>query len=143
MLTIHAAHDPYSSRVALTIADNGCGMDQETVKRAFDPFFSAKPAGRRRGMGLPKALRWVESSGGRCGWKAGRTGNQNHDPAARRRRRFQLADQQTQKTTRPNDVFHDVVAASLATTFFGSDMTPVRQPPQTERSDIAPGPDRR
>ncbi len=30
----------------------------------FDPFFSSKPAGRRRGLGLAKALRWVESSGG-------------------------------------------------------------------------------
>ncbi len=63
-LTVHAAHDPYSSRVVLTITDDGCGMDQETVKRAFDPFFSSKSAGRRRGLGLPKALRWVESSGG-------------------------------------------------------------------------------
>jgi hypothetical protein len=63
-VSIHAAYDPYSSRVALTISDNGCGMDQETLKRAFDPFFSSKPAGRRRGLGLPKALRWVEASGG-------------------------------------------------------------------------------
>jgi signal transduction histidine kinase len=39
-------------------------MDEEIVKRAFDPFFSSKPAGRRRGMGLAKALRWVEASGG-------------------------------------------------------------------------------
>lgn len=63
-ITIHAAFDPYSSRVAVTISDNGCGMDEGTLKRAFDPFFSSKPAGRRRGLGLPKALRWVESSGG-------------------------------------------------------------------------------
>jgi signal transduction histidine kinase/HD-like signal output (HDOD) protein len=63
-ITIHGAFDPYSSRVAITVADNGCGMDDETLKRAFDPFFSNKPAGRRRGMGLPKALRWIESSGG-------------------------------------------------------------------------------
>jgi putative nucleotidyltransferase with HDIG domain len=63
-VTIHAAYDAYSSRVALTVADNGCGMDDETLKRAFDPFFSSKPAGRRRGMGLAKALRWIESSGG-------------------------------------------------------------------------------
>jgi signal transduction histidine kinase len=63
-VTIHAAFDPHSSRVAITVTDNGCGMDSETLKRAFDPFFSSKPAGRRRGMGLPKALRWVESSGG-------------------------------------------------------------------------------
>jgi signal transduction histidine kinase len=63
-VTVHAAYDAYSSRVALTVADNGCGMDEETLKRAFDPFFSSKPAGRRRGMGLAKALRWIESSGG-------------------------------------------------------------------------------
>jgi putative nucleotidyltransferase with HDIG domain len=63
-VTIHTAFDPHSSRVAITVSDNGCGMDAETLKRAFDPFFSSKPAGRRRGMGLPKALRWVESSGG-------------------------------------------------------------------------------
>ncbi|MGA3067171.1 MAG: HDOD domain-containing protein [Tepidisphaeraceae bacterium] len=61
---INTAFDPYSSRVAITVTDNGCGMDEATLKRAFDPFFSSKPAGRRRGMGLPKALRWVESSGG-------------------------------------------------------------------------------
>jgi two-component system sensor histidine kinase AtoS len=63
-VAIHAAYDAYSSRVAITVADNGCGMDEETLKRAFDPFFSQKPAGRRRGMGLAKALRWIESSGG-------------------------------------------------------------------------------
>jgi signal transduction histidine kinase len=62
-IEITAAHDPYSSRVVLTVSDNGRGMDEETVRRAFDPFFSAKPAGRRRGLGLAKALRWLEASG--------------------------------------------------------------------------------
>jgi putative nucleotidyltransferase with HDIG domain len=61
---IHAAYDSFSGRVAVTVADDGCGMDERTVRQAFDPFFSAKPAGRRRGMGLAKAMRWVESSGG-------------------------------------------------------------------------------
>jgi signal transduction histidine kinase len=64
LVTIHGGFDPYSQRVVLTITDNGCGMDEATLKSAFDPFFSSKPAGRRRGMGLPKALRWIESSGG-------------------------------------------------------------------------------
>jgi signal transduction histidine kinase/HD-like signal output (HDOD) protein len=63
-VTVHAAFDSYSGRVVLTVADNGTGMDERTLRRAFDPFFSAKAAGRRRGMGLPKALRWIESSGG-------------------------------------------------------------------------------
>lgn len=61
---IHAAYESISGRVVLTIEDNGTGMDEATMKRAFDPFFSARPAGRRRGMGLAKALRWIESSGG-------------------------------------------------------------------------------
>jgi signal transduction histidine kinase len=61
---VHAAYDSYSSRVVLSVSDNGCGMDEQTLKRAFDPFFSSKPAGRRRGMGLAKALRWIEGIGG-------------------------------------------------------------------------------
>ena len=63
-ILIHGAFDFMSNRVVLTITDNGCGMDEETLKRAFDPFFSSRRAGRRRGMGLAKALRWVECSGG-------------------------------------------------------------------------------
>jgi signal transduction histidine kinase len=63
-VAIHAGFDPYSNRVVVTISDNGCGMDEQTAKRAFDPFFSNKPAGRRRGLGLAKALRWIEASGG-------------------------------------------------------------------------------
>jgi len=63
-ILIQGGHDPWSGRVVLNIQDNGCGMDEPTLKRAFDPFFSSKPAGRRRGLGLAKALRWVETSGG-------------------------------------------------------------------------------
>ncbi len=63
-IAIQAAFDAYSGKVVLSIADDGCGMDEGTAKRAFDPFFSNKPAGRRRGLGLAKALRWIESSGG-------------------------------------------------------------------------------
>lgn len=63
-IAVQAGHDPWSGRVVINIKDNGCGMDEATLKRAFDPFFSSKPAGRRRGLGLAKALRWVEASGG-------------------------------------------------------------------------------
>jgi putative nucleotidyltransferase with HDIG domain len=63
-ISVHAAYDQYSQRVVLAIADNGCGMDDHTLKHAFDPFFSSRPAGRRRGMGLAKAMRWIESSSG-------------------------------------------------------------------------------
>jgi signal transduction histidine kinase len=63
-IEIHAAHDAYSARVVVTVTDNGPGMDEHTTRRAFDPFFSSKSAGRRRGLGLAKALRWIEASGG-------------------------------------------------------------------------------
>ena len=63
-IEIHAGFDACSGQVVVTVADNGCGMDPTTAKKAFDPFFSARPAGRRRGLGLAKALRWIEASGG-------------------------------------------------------------------------------
>ncbi len=63
-IQLHAAVEPQGRLVVLTISDDGCGMDTQTVKKAFDPFYSAKPAGRRRGLGLAKALRWIECNGG-------------------------------------------------------------------------------
>jgi signal transduction histidine kinase len=64
VIEINAAFDRYGSQVVVSVSDNGSGMDERTLIRAFDPFYSAKPAGRRRGMGLAKALRWIEGSGG-------------------------------------------------------------------------------
>ena len=63
-ITVSAAHLGGGEHVAVTVTDNGCGMDEPTARRAFDPFFSGRPAGRRRGLGLAKALRLVESVGG-------------------------------------------------------------------------------
>ncbi len=63
-IAIHAGFDSLSKRVVMTVTDNGCGMDEHTLKRAFDPFFSSKTAGRRRGLGLARSLRWIEASGG-------------------------------------------------------------------------------
>jgi len=50
--------------VKLQISDVGCGMDAETVLKATQPFFSAKPAGRKRGMGLAYAVRFVQLNKG-------------------------------------------------------------------------------
>jgi len=50
--------------VKLQISDTGCGMDAETVQKATQPFFSAKPAGRKRGMGLAYAVRFIQLNKG-------------------------------------------------------------------------------
>jgi putative nucleotidyltransferase with HDIG domain len=61
---LQARHDPLDHRVIVQITDHGIGMDEATARQAFAPFFSAQHAGRRRGMGLAKALRTVEAHGG-------------------------------------------------------------------------------
>jgi signal transduction histidine kinase len=48
----------------IVVGDDGPGMDPETAARACDPFFSGRDAGRGIGLGLPKARRLIESSGG-------------------------------------------------------------------------------
>lgn len=50
--------------LAITVSDSGPGMDERTLRHAFDPFFSHKPAGRQAGLGLPTAKRLVETHGG-------------------------------------------------------------------------------
>ena len=55
---------PDGKTVAVAMRDSGCGMDAETVARATDPFFSAPPAGRRRGMGLAHTQRLLSLNGG-------------------------------------------------------------------------------
>jgi putative nucleotidyltransferase with HDIG domain len=61
---ITASADKSGSFVKLTIADLGCGMDSETLRKATYPFFSNQPAGRKRGMGLAHAARLIQLNGG-------------------------------------------------------------------------------
>jgi signal transduction histidine kinase len=55
---------PDGEAIRLQVSDLGCGMDAEALRKATQPFFSARPAGRKRGMGLAYAIRLIELNGG-------------------------------------------------------------------------------
>ena len=49
--------------LTLTIADDGCGMDAETVRRVTDPFYTTRTT-RSVGLGLPLLKLEAEITGG-------------------------------------------------------------------------------
>jgi len=56
--------EPGDEHLVLQVNDLGCGMDEATAGKATNPFFSAKLAGRRRGMGLAYASRLIRLNKG-------------------------------------------------------------------------------
>ena len=51
--------------VALHLIDSGCGMDERTQAKIFEPFFSTKSGGS--GLGLPTTRKIIEAHGGTIG----------------------------------------------------------------------------
>jgi|GEM_PF-421493 len=57
--------DKGSRSVCLTIRDTGVGMNEATVSRIFEPFYSTKGTGKGTGIGLAVVYGIVEGHGGR------------------------------------------------------------------------------
>ena len=55
---------PAGQYVLLAVADNGSGMDDETRKRAFEPYFTKKASGKGTGLGLSMVYGIVKQNGG-------------------------------------------------------------------------------
>jgi signal transduction histidine kinase len=56
--------DDQEKCVAISVADNGEGMSEETIARAFEPFFSTKAAGHGTGLGLAQVYGFATQCGG-------------------------------------------------------------------------------
>ena len=50
--------------ILITVSDNGCGMDLETQKHVFEPFYTTKRIGEGTGMGLPSAYGTIYNHNG-------------------------------------------------------------------------------
>jgi putative nucleotidyltransferase with HDIG domain len=63
-VTIKASANSANGGVTIEVSDSGRGMDEQTLAKATQPFFSNKPAGRKRGMGLAHAQRLIQINNG-------------------------------------------------------------------------------
>ncbi|WP_426124416.1 response regulator [Pararhizobium sp. PWRC1-1] len=50
--------------VMIAVTDTGCGMPQDIIKKAIDPFFTTKPVGKGTGLGLSQVFGFAKQSGG-------------------------------------------------------------------------------
>jgi len=57
--------DTWKDHLIIELSDNGCGMDQETMSKIFNPFFTTKAPGEGTGLGLYLCQDLVKDLGGR------------------------------------------------------------------------------
>ncbi|WP_448862083.1 ATP-binding protein [Dorea sp.] len=57
-------NDAWEHYICIEIRDNGCGMDSETLRQIFNPFFTTKKGGEGTGLGLALAEQIILSHKG-------------------------------------------------------------------------------
>ncbi|KZL25939.1 ATP-binding protein [Pseudovibrio sp. WM33] len=56
-----------SESVSINVTDDGCGMDQETLERVYEPFFTTRHTSAGSGLGLSMVFGFIKQSGGEMG----------------------------------------------------------------------------
>ncbi len=64
-LVVNCRAEVADDTIVAEVSDEGRGMAPDVLQRAFDPFYSHRPAGRGRGLGLSRAHRLAEVNRGR------------------------------------------------------------------------------
>jgi len=62
-ITLEVLLDSEKETLTLVFKDNGCGMDEETVQKVIDPFYTSRTT-RKVGLGLPLLKQNCEMTGG-------------------------------------------------------------------------------
>jgi PAS domain S-box-containing protein len=68
---VRIASRPLSpDRVAIDVSDTGVGMDEAVLAHVFEPFFTTRPTGRGKGLGVARCRGIVERAGGELGFRS-------------------------------------------------------------------------
>ncbi len=65
LVEIHINADVPRNRISFLIRDDGCGMDDETIRSAMNPFYTTKVEREKKiGLGIPLFMQNAEACGG-------------------------------------------------------------------------------
>ncbi len=60
----HATDLAPGDYIAVSVSDTGCGMSEDVLLRAFEPFYTTKEVGKGTGLGLSQVYGFAKQSGG-------------------------------------------------------------------------------